>query len=64
MVGDQLMTDIWAAHNAHVKSIWVQPLIKTDKWNTRINRFFERRIFHILKRKYRQTMIWRGDIND
>ncbi|XIF20334.1 MAG: YqeG family HAD IIIA-type phosphatase [Acetilactobacillus jinshanensis] len=64
MVGDQLMTDVWAAHNAHVKSIWVKPLIKTDKWNTRINRFFERRIYHVLKRKNRRTMIWRGDIND
>ena len=62
MVGDQLMTDIWAAHQAHVRCIWVQPLVNTDKWNTRVNRFFERRVYHALKRKYGQSMIWRKDI--
>lgn len=52
MVGDQLLTDVWAANNAHVKSMWVKPLVKTDQWDTRINRFFERRIKIRLKRKY------------
>lgn len=42
MVGDQYITDMWAAHMAGVASILVQPLVKTDAWNTRINRFFER----------------------
>ena len=52
MVGDQLLTDVWAANNAHVRSMWVKPLVKTDKWDTRINRFFERRIKIRLERKY------------
>ena len=52
MVGDQLLTDVWAANNAHVRSMWVQPLVNTDKWDTRINRFFERRIKVRLERKY------------
>ncbi|WP_338216412.1 YqeG family HAD IIIA-type phosphatase [Lacticaseibacillus salsurivasis] len=44
MVGDQLMTDIAGGNAAGVRTILVQPLIETDAWNTRINRFFERRI--------------------
>ncbi|RRK09873.1 YqeG family HAD IIIA-type phosphatase [Lactiplantibacillus garii] len=42
MVGDQYITDMWAAHLAGVNSILVKPLVTTDAWNTRINRFFER----------------------
>ncbi|WP_338209045.1 YqeG family HAD IIIA-type phosphatase [Lactiplantibacillus paraxiangfangensis] len=42
MVGDQYITDMWAAHLAGVSSILVRPLVTTDAWNTRINRFFER----------------------
>ncbi len=42
MVGDQYITDMCAAHWAGVNSILVQPLVTTDAWNTRINRFFER----------------------
>ncbi len=40
MVGDQLLTDVVASNVAGVRSILVQPLIETDAWNTRINRFF------------------------
>ncbi|TYC50179.1 YqeG family HAD IIIA-type phosphatase [Weissella muntiaci] len=42
MVGDQLLTDVWAANNYGVRSILVKPLIETDQWNTQINRFFEK----------------------
>lgn len=63
MVGDQLLTDILAAHNARVRSIWVKPLIKTDKWDTRINRFFEKRIVKKLKQKY-TDFTWKKDLND
>jgi len=42
MVGDQLLTDVWAANNYGVRSILVKPLIETDQWNTKINRFFEK----------------------
>jgi predicted HAD superfamily phosphohydrolase YqeG len=42
MVGDQLLTDVWAANNAGMRSILVKPLIETDQWNTKINRFFEK----------------------
>lgn len=47
IVGDQLLTDILAGHLAHVKSILVKPLITSDKWMTKINRFFEKIIYKI-----------------
>ncbi len=40
MVGDQLLTDIAAGNAANVRTVLVQPLVETDAWNTRINRFF------------------------
>ena len=52
MVGDQYITDMWAAHMAGVASILVQPIVKTDAWNTRINRFFERFIKLRLRHRY------------
>lgn len=52
MVGDQLMTDIWAANNAGVKSILVKPLIETDQWNTRINRFIEKPVKQAMLKKF------------
>lgn len=55
MVGDQLITDIQAANLAGVESVLVQPLVKTDKWNTRINRFFEKIIFFFLNLSHRVT---------
>ena len=48
MVGDQLITDIQAGNLAGVATILVKPLVETDKWNTRINRFFEKFIFFFL----------------
>lgn len=48
MVGDQLITDIQSGNLAGVQTVLVKPLIETDKWNTRINRFFEKIIFFFL----------------
>ncbi|MDF7669575.1 YqeG family HAD IIIA-type phosphatase [Lactobacillus sp. ESL0701] len=55
MVGDQLITDIQAGNLAGVESVLVKPLIETDKWNTRINRFFEKIIFFFLAISHRVT---------
>lgn len=63
MVGDQIMTDIKAAHSAGVRSVLVKPVVETDGWNTRINRFFERHIMKHLTKKHPE-MTWRGDLND
>ena len=53
MVGDQLITDMQAGNLAGVKTVLVKPLVETDKWNTRINRFFEKIIFLFLNLKRR-----------
>ncbi len=50
-VGDQLLTDILGANKMNFLSILVSPLSNYDQFGTKINRFFERRIFNILKRK-------------
>lgn len=51
MVGDQLITDIQAGNLAGVPTVLVKPLVQTDKWNTRINRFFEKGIYFFLNMK-------------
>lgn len=63
MVGDQLMTDVAAANQAGIRSILVRPLLDTDKWDTRINRFFERRVWKQLLKKYPE-LNWQEDLND
>lgn len=63
MVGDQLMTDMLAANEAGVRSILVRPLLNTDKWDTRINRFFERIVWQKLMKKYPELK-WQEDLND
>lgn len=63
MVGDQLMTDMITANEAGVRSILVKPLLDTDKWDTRINRFFERIVWHKLRNEY-PDLQWQEDLND
>lgn len=55
MVGDQLITDMQAGNLAGVKTVLVKPLVETDKWNTRINRFLEKIIFFFLGLSHRVT---------
>lgn len=63
MVGDQLLTDMVAANQAGVYSILVKPLIETDAWNTRINRFFERYVMKQLLVQY-PMLQWQEELND
>ena len=63
MVGDQLMTDMLSANIAGVRSILVQPLINTDKWDTQINRFFEKFVMKDLLKKYPELR-WQEDLDD
>lgn len=62
MVGDQIMTDIRGANGAGIKNVLVQPIVKTDAWNTRINRQFERKIFNYLLKRHPE-MIWQGGLD-
>jgi uncharacterized protein len=52
MVGDQLMTDIRAAHRAGIRSILVKPLVQHDSIKTQINRARERRVMRKIAEKY------------
>lgn len=61
MVGDQLLTDILAANSAGTRSILVKPLLNSDAWNTKINRFFEYFIQKRLTKKY-PDMNWQEEI--
>lgn len=52
MVGDQLMTDIRAAHRAGIRSILVRPLVQTDSNKTKFNRMREREMIKRIVAKY------------
>lgn len=48
MVGDQMLTDVWAAHSAGIRSVLVQRLIESDMWQTWLNRSIEKYIKKIV----------------
>lgn len=50
-IGDQLLTDIYGANIHGFTSILVNPISKKDPFKTKINRFFERKIYYFLKKK-------------
>lgn len=62
MIGDQLLTDIWAANNSGIFSILVEPIVQSDAWNTKINRFFEKIVMTAIFKKY-PKLTYRKDIN-
>jgi len=51
MVGDQLLTDILGAKRSHLFAILVDPIADKENKGTKVNRFFEKRIFHCLGMK-------------
>ncbi|MGN1294245.1 YqeG family HAD IIIA-type phosphatase [Weissella soli] len=62
MVGDQLLTDVWAANNFGIRSILVKPLIETDQWNTKINRFFEKGVKKNMLKNHPE-LTWRTNLD-
>lgn len=62
MVGDQVLTDVLGANRYGVQSVLVQPLLDSDAWNTKFNRFLELRVMRLL-RKTDPDMKW-GDSLD
>ncbi|HLR92179.1 MAG TPA: YqeG family HAD IIIA-type phosphatase [Atopostipes sp.] len=48
MVGDQVLTDILGSNRYGVRSVLVKPIMDSDAWNTRFNRFIELRIMKML----------------
>lgn len=62
MVGDQIITDIKGANTAGMRNILVKPLVDSDAWNTKFNRFLELKIMNQLIKKDPQ-MKWRKSLN-
>ncbi|PZO94538.1 YqeG family HAD IIIA-type phosphatase [Streptococcus halichoeri] len=60
LVGDQLMTDIRASHRAGIQSVLVKPLVSSDAWKTKINRFREKRVLRKLEAKYGKLIYQKG----
>lgn len=56
LVGDQMMTDVLAAHGAGIRVVLTEKIVKEDQWTTHINRLFDRPI-----RKYHRK---RGNLRD
>ncbi|WP_342269413.1 HAD-IIIA family hydrolase [Spiroplasma endosymbiont of Aspidapion aeneum] len=51
LIGDQLITDVFVANRANIKSILVEPLSKTIIGDNKIVRFIEKFIFKTMNRK-------------
>ena len=64
LVGDQLMTDVASANNFGIRCILVKPLVKSDAWNTKINRFLENIVKKRLLKENKLSTTWRHDLND
>ena len=56
LVGDQMMTDVLAAHNAKIRVVLTEKVVKEDQWTTHINRLMDRPI-----RRYHRK---RGNLTD
>ncbi|MCL0329501.1 YqeG family HAD IIIA-type phosphatase [Apilactobacillus xinyiensis] len=63
MVGDQLLTDVVASNNAKVRSVLVKPVLPSDAWNTKLNRYIEKKIWTKLLKKY-NNLTWQEDIDE
>lgn len=48
MVGDQILTDILGSNRHGVRSILVKPILNSDAWNTKLNRFIELKVMNAL----------------
>lgn len=63
MVGDQIITDIWGANLAGIQTVLVKPIIDSDAWNTKFNRYMELHIMNYLIKKD-PDMRWRKSLHD
>lgn len=53
LVGDQLITDVVMANNAHLKVMLTEKIVKEDQWTTHFNRLLDRPIRRHLRKKHK-----------
>lgn len=63
MVGDQVITDVFGSNRAGVRSVLVKPILESDAWNTKFNRFIELRIMNYLLESDPE-MRWENGLNE
>lgn len=63
MVGDQLLTDVWSAHLAGVRSVLVKRLIESDMWQSWLNRRIEKQAKKIIF-KQNPKLKWEKSLRD
>ena len=51
MVGDQLLTDVICSKNTKIRVILTEPLVNKDLPVTKVNRFFDKIIRRMMKKK-------------
>lgn len=51
LVGDQLLTDVMCAKKAGIRVLLTEKIVPEDQWTTHFNRFFDRPIRRLLKKK-------------
>lgn len=61
LLGDQLLTDMLGGHLAGCYTILTAPIIEKDKFDTRINRFFENFIYRYYEKK---NIFKKGEFDD
>lgn len=63
MVGDQMLTDVWAAHSAGIRSVLVKRLVESDMWQTWINRAIEKQVKKVVFKAHPQLK-WEKKLRD
>lgn len=51
LVGDQMITDVIGANRIGIDVALVKPLVQSDAWNTKLNRYIESKILNYLMKK-------------
>ena len=57
LMGDQVFTDVWAAHNAGIKAILVPPINDKKDLLTKFKRLLERPFLRIYERRKRRSKV-------
>jgi len=63
MVGDQIITDVLGSNRFGVRNVLVKPLLESDAWNTKFNRFIELKVMDLLI-KSDPNMKWGDSLNE